>query len=136
MGLAVSESDIRRLMTAEPFIALYGFELRALGDGECTIEMPFDERFNRPGGVVSGPVYMAAADAAMWFALMTRYGQSEMWVTADMTTAFLRAAERENFRCTARVLKASARSAYGVAECVGTTGELLTHHTLTYLRAR
>jgi len=47
---------------------------------------------------------MAAADVAIWLAA-TRRGTSEPWVTADLKTAFLRAARREPFTCTARVLK-------------------------------
>jgi uncharacterized protein (TIGR00369 family) len=136
VALAVREAEVRRFLAEHAFLAAYGFQLRALQDGECTLEVPWSARWQRPGGVLSGPVFMAAADAAMWFAVLTRVGTEAMWVTADLKTAFLRAAREETVRCTARVLKQSASSAYGVAECVGEDGGLLTHHTVTYLRAR
>ncbi len=136
MSLAISEAEIRRLLTEHAFLAVYDFRLRALADGECTLEVPWNVRWQRPGGMLSGPVFMAAADAAMWFAILTRVGAEALWVTADLKTAFLRPAHVQTVRCTGRVLKQSEGSAYGVAECVGEDGELLTHHTVTYLRAR
>ncbi len=135
MGLAVSEAEIQRLLTEQAFLSVYGFRLRALGDGECTLEVPWSARWERPGGMLSGPVFMAAADAAMWFAILTRVGTDALWVTADLKTAFLRPAHGQTIRCTGRVLKQTEGSAYGVAECIGEDGQLLTHHTVTYLRA-
>ncbi len=42
----------------------------ALGAGECTIEAPYRDEFERPGGGVSGPVFTAAkALTALVFAL-------------------------------------------------------------------
>jgi acyl-coenzyme A thioesterase PaaI-like protein len=84
---------------------------------------------------VSGPIFMAAADAATWLAILTRRGAKEMWVTADFGTAFLRAARAERFTCRARILKLGRQLAYGVAECVRADGAILTHHTVTYARA-
>lgn len=37
----------------------------------------FQEAFERPGGMVSGHVYMAAADVAMWLAIKTRPGLAD-----------------------------------------------------------
>lgn len=136
MGLAIGEADVRRLLSEHAFLAAFGFELRALDEGLCTLDVPWSARWERPGGVLCGPVFMAAADAAMWFAVLTRAGTESMWVTTDLKTAFLRAAREETVRCTARVLKQSESSAYGIAECVGQDGGLLTHHTVSYLRAR
>jgi len=78
---------------------------------------------------------MAAADIAMWLAVMTKLGKTDRSVTAEMKTSFLNAAREESFRCTARILKLGRRLIYGVAECVGSGGKLLAHHTLTYIRS-
>ena len=48
---------------------------------------------------------MAAADVAMWLAIMTRLGITDMSVTIEMTAAFLNGARNEDFHCTARILK-------------------------------
>ncbi len=134
MALAVTETELRKLLSEAPFTRLYGFRLHAMADGECTLDVPFQAAFERPGGLVSGPVFMAAADVAMWLALVTKLGASDMSVTAKMTTAFLNAAKQEDFQCTARILKLGKRLVYGVAECTTSGGKLLTHHTMAYIR--
>jgi len=84
--------------------------------------------------VIGGPAFMAAADVAMWLAILTRLGAGDGSVTASLTTAFLGAARKEGFTCTARVLKLGRRLIHGVAECMTADGRLLTHHTVTYMR--
>ena len=135
MALAVTEAALRDLLASVPFTRAYGFRLGALGDGTCTIEVPFQQAFERPGHIVSGQVFMAAADVAMWLAIMTRLGVHDASVTSGMTTAFLAAARQEDFRCRATILKLGRRLIHGVAECTGRGDTRFTHHTLTYARA-
>ena len=135
MTLAVTEAELRRVLEQVAFTRAYGFRLHAIGAGECTLDVPFQVDFERPGGIVSGQVFMAAADVAMWLAIMTRLGAADGSVTAGMTSAFLGAARREPFRCTARIVKLGSRLVYGVAESVADGGRLLAHHSLTYARA-
>ena len=92
-------------------------------------------RVRASGGFVSGQVFMAAADVAMWVAIMTRLGKSHGAVTAEMKTNFLRGAKQEDFACRSRILKLGRRLIYGVAECVTEDGSLPAHHTITYIRA-
>jgi uncharacterized protein (TIGR00369 family) len=135
MALAVKESELERLLSEVPFTRNYGFRLHSIADGECVVSVPFQEAFERPGGVVSGQVFMAAADVAMWLAIMTRLGLGETAVTVEMKTNFLSGAKREDFLCTARILKLGKRLIYGVAECSSREGKLFAHHTITYIRA-
>ncbi len=135
MTLAATKTDLRRRLSVAPFTKMYGFKLRSIANGECTLEVPYQAAFERPGGIVAGPVLMAAADVAMWLAVMTRLGTTDGSVTAEMKTSFLNAARQESFRCTARILKLGTRLIYGVAECISSNGKLLAHHTLTYIRS-
>jgi uncharacterized protein (TIGR00369 family) len=132
--LAVTQTELAQLLAAVPFARLYGFTLTGMGDGECTIAVPFQNVFDRPDGIVSGPVFMTAADVAMWLAIKTQLGLADGSVTAEMKTSFLNGAKSEDITCTARVLKCGRRLIYGVAECSNARGTLLTHHTLTYIR--
>jgi acyl-coenzyme A thioesterase PaaI-like protein len=132
--LAATEAELQRLLDQVPFTRAYGFRLHAIAPGQCTLDVPFQPLFERPGGIVGGQVFMAAADVAMWLAIMTRLGSADGSVTATMTSAFLDAARHEPFRCTARVVKLGRRLVYGVAESVSDGGRLLTHHSLTYAR--
>jgi uncharacterized protein (TIGR00369 family) len=135
MNLACGEDELRELLNAVAFTRNFGFILHGIADGECSIDVPFQEAFERPGGIVSGQVFMAAADVAMWLAIKTRLGTADASVTAEMKTNFLGGARRSGFRCSAKVLKFGRRLIYGVAECVDGKGKLLTHHTITYIRA-
>jgi uncharacterized protein (TIGR00369 family) len=135
MALAATEAELQGILDDVAFTRSYGFRLQAIDEGRCTLTVPFQAAFERPGGIVSGQVLMAAADVAMWLAIMTRLGPRDGSVTAGMTSAFLGAARRESFRCTARVVKLGRRLIYGTAESVVDSGRLLAHHSLTYARA-
>ena len=138
----LTKQELEQVVADSTFVADYRFSVHNYGDGECTIHVyiadqnhvPFQEKYVRPGGLVCGPVFMAAADMAMWLSIMTKLGRVEMAVTAEMKTSFLNGAKREGFYCTARILKLGRRLIYGVAECVNGDDTLLTHHTFTYAR--
>ena len=131
---AVTETEVRQILEETPFCQAFGFKLGSLGPGKCTLVVPFNPAFERPGPLVSGPVYMAAADCAMWLAIMTKLGRTDMAVTVEMKTNFLRGAHAEDIKCNAEVVRIGRRIIYGTAECLSTEGKLLTHHTLTYIR--
>jgi acyl-coenzyme A thioesterase PaaI-like protein len=97
---------------------------------------PFRKHSSAQEAIVSGQVFMAAADVAMWLAIKTKLGLADSSVTAEMTTNFLGAAQKEGFCCTAKALKLiiSRRLIYGTVECVDSSGRLLNHSTVTYIR--
>ena len=134
MLMAATESELRQILTEVAFTRNFGFRLHSIADGECVLSVPFQPAFERPGGIVSGQVFMAAADVAMWLAIMTKLGTEEPAVTAEMKTNFLSGARQEDFLCRAKILKLGKRLIYGTAECVDGEGKLLTHHTITYIR--
>ncbi len=133
--LTFDKAEATRLLQETPFTRSYGFRVHSLGDGECTMHVPFQKSFERPDGIINGGVYMTAADVALWLAILTRIGLHERAVTADMQTAFINGAREEDVHCTARVLKLGKRLIYGTAECTNPEGKLLTHHSLTYIRS-
>jgi uncharacterized protein (TIGR00369 family) len=134
MEATVTKHELQQLLGERAFTDSFGYVVVSIGDGECTLRVPFQEAFERPGGVVSGQVFMAAADVAMWLAIKTKLGLGDASLTIEMKTNFLSGTRRENFECTAKVLKLGRRLVYGVAECVNGKGQLLTHHTVTYIR--
>ena len=48
--LAVTEAELQQLLRDVAFTRHYDFSLQALADGECTLNVPFQEAFERPGG--------------------------------------------------------------------------------------
>ncbi len=133
---AVTFEELQHLLDLAPFTRLYNFRLHSMHEGEAVLLIPFNKELERPGGLVAGPVYMAAADVAMWLAIATKTGRPEadMTLTVEMKTNFLSSAKGEDVYCKGRVLKAGRRLLYGTAECYTAPGKLLTHHTLTYMR--
>lgn len=134
MTLAVTAAELRDLLSRAVLARDYDFTLESFDDGVCTVRVPFHPGLERPGGLVGGPAFMAAADVTMWLAIITRLGPADRSVTTELTTAFLAPARQEGFLCTARVLKWGRRMIYGVAECASADGRLLTHSTVTYFR--
>jgi acyl-coenzyme A thioesterase PaaI-like protein len=65
MKLACSATELKQLLNDVAFTRNFGFVLHKIADGQCSIDVGFQEAFERPGGVVSGQVFMAAADVAM-----------------------------------------------------------------------
>ena len=132
--MRTSKAALRKLLRRSRFVSGYGLKLVSVSDAECTIAMPFRKAFERPGGTVNGPAFMAAADCAMWLAIKRHIGIAHDAVTSELNTAFLNAARRETGYCTARVLKLGKRIIYGTAECHDRRGKLFTHHSVTYAR--
>ncbi|MGZ5430744.1 MAG: hypothetical protein ACXWEX_05035 [Thermoanaerobaculia bacterium] len=73
------------------FTRAFEFQVRALEPGLCHLLVPFNPLSERPGGILSGQVYMTAADVAMWLAIKTlkglhdnlRHGQHDDLVRAQ-----------------------------------------------------
>jgi uncharacterized protein (TIGR00369 family) len=132
----MSLSQLQAVLEGSPFAQYYGFRVEAADDGSATVLCPANANFLRPDGIVSGPVFMAAADVAMWMAIINAYGQEgNSTVTVEMKTNFVSALARaQDFLCTAKILKAGSRLVFGTADCCARDGRLLTHHTMTYIR--
>jgi uncharacterized protein (TIGR00369 family) len=129
-----SVEELQRMLDANEFTSAYGFQVISIGAGEATVRVPFMKRWERPGGILSGQVYMNAADCAMWVAILGNHGRGPITVTTELNTSFIRAAREEDITCTARILRNGRRLIYGLADCNGADGRLLSHHMVTYAR--
>jgi uncharacterized protein (TIGR00369 family) len=130
-----SLEELQRMLDSHEFTAAYGFQVVSAGDGQATVQVPFMRRWERPGGILSGQVYMNAADCAMWLAILGSHGRGPITVTTELNTSFIAAAREEDITCTAKILRNGRRLIYGLADCHGADGRLLSHHMLTYARA-
>src|SRR5439155_24078211 len=86
MTLATSRRELERWLATAAFNTYYRFRLREFGECECTIDVPFRDEFKRPGGAISGPVFIAAADFSIWPVVVTRRGDGASGVTRVLTT--------------------------------------------------
>lgn len=79
--------------------------VEAIEPGLARIRMPYGNWMLRPGNVLSGPALMAAADTAMYVAVLSHVGPALMAVTADMGLRFLNKGVPGDPVAEARILK-------------------------------
>jgi len=94
-----------------PFVEQLGYRVDALDDGVATVRAPYDERFLRPGGTISGPVLMGLADYASFAAILSRIGNVPMAVTTNLNINFLRRPTPNDVIAVARLIKQGRRLA-------------------------
>ena len=131
--MKATKAELQRLLDRSRFVKHYGFRVVKASEAACVIELPHKPLLERPGGIINGPALMAAADCAMWLAIKTRIGIDKDALTSELNTAFLSAARGGHVYCTARILKFGRRSIYGTAECHSKSGQIYSHHTVTYM---
>jgi acyl-coenzyme A thioesterase PaaI-like protein len=76
---------------AEWVLAL-NMSVRKTTSNSATLAIPFDKKFERTGGIVSGQALMALADTAMVIAFCSAFGEFRAMATVDNHTTFVRAA--------------------------------------------
>ena len=105
-----------------------------LNDEETVVHFPIDKRHWRPGGSVSGPTLFAAADAALYIAILGRFEAMKAAVTTALNINFLNKAHGNTVivaKC--RLLKIGSRQVVGEVSLFDqNTDELVAHATGTY----
>lgn len=132
---AVTVEEMNDFIATElPFAKSMGLSCESMAQDVGVVRFRFDERWTRPGDVVSGPVLMALADLAVYVAIFTRIGIVPMAVTSELKTNFLRPAVGHDLLATATVLKFGRRQAYGVVSIVEdhAVDRLIAHASATY----
>ncbi|MFW1676191.1 PaaI family thioesterase [Pontibacter sp. JAM-7] len=64
--------------------------IEAVTEGVVRVRHPVGPESLRPGGTVSGPVLMAAADVALYVAILAEIGLEPLAVTTQLSINFLR----------------------------------------------
>jgi uncharacterized protein (TIGR00369 family) len=123
----------QRTLDASPFGPWWGFEVVSVEPGRARVRLPVRPELFRPGGVLQGGCAMTLADVTFWIAIMAGDDDAGDAVTLEQTSAFLGAA-RTDLVCDAELLRNGRTVLYGTADVRDTTGRLVGHHTLTYVR--
>lgn len=77
------------------------------------LRVPFRPEYLRPGGTLSGPTLMTAADTAVYFLILARLGPVPLAVTTSLDIHFLRRPAARDLLAEARLLKLGRRLAVG-----------------------
>lgn len=116
-----------------PFMGQLGVKVERLDAGGARLRVPFRDDFLRPGGTISGPVMMGAADLAVYAAVLSLIGPVELAVTTNLCINFLRRPHPGDVIAEARILKLGKRLAVGEVELyLDGQGDMVAHVTATY----
>jgi acyl-coenzyme A thioesterase PaaI-like protein len=111
--LRMTASDIERFL-AEHFPQAAGFGTIEHVDRESLrLRVPFRDDYLRPGGTLSGPTLMTAADTSVYFLILANLGPVALAVTTSLDIHFLRRPAARDLLAEARLLKLGKRLAVG-----------------------
>lgn len=96
-----------------PLMQQMTYRTECLEAGYARFRMQFDERHIRPGGTISGPLLVMAADAALFAMTMSVVGMELMVVTSNMNIHFLRKPPQGDVIAEATMLRKGRRSIVG-----------------------
>ena len=136
MELTTSPLDVesaQRLVDGTDFGSWWGFRVEAVGAGTASVRLPYRKELLRPGGLLHGGCAMVLADVAFWIAATTRVGSPDTNLTLEMKNNFLRGGTGD-LVTSARAIRVGRRVMFGDAQTFDESGELVAHHTLTYVR--
>lgn len=119
------------LREAFPELDGYHVTVELVEPQRLMMRMPFRSDFLRPGGTLSGPALMTAADTAMYLLVLAHIGPQALAVTTHLSIDFLRRPSPGDVLAKARLLKLGRRLAVGAVE-LEVEGALVAHATLTY----
>ncbi len=103
--------------------------------GRTVWQMPADERFTNPVGVLQGGFVAALCDSAMGAASITwAQGRKVYSANAEMKVSFLAPVSPQGtLTCTSQVISGGARTAFVEADVTDDSGRLVAKASSTYL---
>jgi uncharacterized protein (TIGR00369 family) len=135
MDLQLDAPAIQQLIREGlPAAAAFGVEVEAVAPGSARIRFPYRDSMLRPGGVISGPTLMAAADTAMYACVLAHLGPELMAVTSEMNLRFLAKTPPADVVAEAQILKLGSRLIVMEVRIADAKGRLSCHVTGTYAR--
>ena len=106
-----SAADVQAIVRRGVGIAVRpDFEIVGLGVDSADLRLPFTPGMTRLGDTISGPVLMAAADAAMYAAIVAHVPGGEYAVTSHFHIDFLRRPRAADVLARATILHCGRRS--------------------------
>jgi len=116
-----------------PMAEAMDLKVERIDNGHARIRIPFNDKNKRPGGTVSGPVLMAAADTAMYAAILGAVGEVAMVVTSNLNINFMQRPGQVDIIAEGKILKLGKRLAYCEVDIfTSASSELAAHVTGSY----
>ena len=125
---------IRHFFPHSPYVAHLGMQLIEMQPGMATLMLPFTEALVTIGTVVHGGAIASLIDTA---AMVAAWSEGELpakarGTTVNLTVAYLSAAQQEDLRAVARVLRRGRNLVYLDVEVTGASGNAVAKGLVTY----
>ncbi len=125
---------IRQFFPNSPYVAHLGMQLTDIKPGIATLTLPFTEALVTIGTVVHGGAIASLIDTA---AMVAAWSEGEIpakarGTTVNLTVAYLSAAQQEDLRAVARVLRRGRNLVYLDVEVTGASGNAVAKGLVTY----
>ena len=131
----ISGADfISQFFPNSPYVAHLGMQLTDIQPGVATLTLPFSEALVTIGTIVHGGAIASLIDTA---AMVAAWSEGEVpakarGTTVNLTVAYLAAAEKEDLRAVARVLRRGRNLVYLDVEVTGAAGNAVAKGLVTY----
>lgn len=103
---AITVDEFNEIIEADlPWAYEIGMQADVIGRGTAVLRLPFRESMLRPGGVISGPMMMALADACMYAVALSVIGKMKLAVTTSFNINFLHRASPSDLLAEGKMLK-------------------------------
>ena len=117
-----------------PYVAHLGMQLTEMQPGVATLTMPFKEELVTIGTTVHGGAIASLIDTA---AMVAAWSEGEApakarGTTVNISVAYLSAAQQEDLRAVARVLRRGRNLVYLDVEVTGASGNAVAKGLVTY----
>lgn len=131
---ASSADFMRQFFPHSPYVGHLGMQLTDMQPGVATLTMPFTETLVTIGTVVHGGAIASLIDTA---AMVAAWSEGEMppkarGTTVNISVAYLSAAQQEDLRAVARVLRRGRNLVYLDVEVTGASGNAVAKGLVTY----
>ena len=125
---------IRQFFPHSPYVGHLGMQLTEMQPGTATLTLPFREALVTIGTVVHGGAIASLIDTA---AMVAAWSEGEIpakarGTTVNLTVAYLSAAQQEDLRAVARVLRRGRNLVYLDVEVTGASGNAVAKGLVTY----
>ncbi|HEU0001040.1 MAG TPA: PaaI family thioesterase [Ktedonobacteraceae bacterium] len=129
-----SADFIRQFFPHSPYVGHLGMQLGDIQPGVATLSLPFSEALVTIGTIVHGGAIASLIDTA---AMVAAWSEGEMpakarGTTVNISVAYLAAADKEDLRAVARVLRRGRNLVYLDVEVTGASGNAVAKGLVTY----
>jgi len=96
-----------------PWIQQLHLKVTAIGDGQVTMILPYNDKLCRSGGVICGQALMSVIDTCMVFVCYLGMGKYGNCATVSQNTTFMRPAIGADVVATGRLIKGGRTLIFG-----------------------